>query len=284
LNPDWAREQKPLSHYPLAIAVDAITVFASFLLPLHLILTFMAGKKSYTIAVDGYSSCGKSTFAKAIARELNLLYIDSGAMYRAVAVYSMENNIYQNGKADIERLKKVLPSLVIEFRKNDASGNQDTYLNHRNVEKEIRSIEVSDAASKLSQIREVREHLVTLQRSMSRPAIPSERNHGVVMDGRDIGTVVFPHADMKIFMTAEPEIRAKRRYDEMVAKGIAVNMEGVRKNVADRDHQDETRKESPLRKAHDAYLLDNSHMTVEEQMEWFRKEWKRIRQNHEGGN
>jgi len=240
--------------------------------------------KSYTIAVDGYSSCGKSTFAKAIARELNLLYIDSGAMYRAVALYCLENGIYQGGTADLERLKKILSSLIIEFRKHDSKGNQDTYLNNRNVEKEIRSVEISYAASKLSQIREVRERLVNLQRSMSRPEALSEQNHGVVMDGRDIGTVVFPLADMKIFMTAEADIRAKRRYDELVAKGVSVKYDEVRESVVKRDHQDETRKESPLRKAEDAYVLDNSHMTVEEQMEWFRKQWKLIRQKHEGGN
>jgi len=247
-------------------------------------MTLMSGKKSYTIAVDGYSSCGKSTFAKAIARELRLLYIDSGAMYRAVALYCLENKIYQNGKADFERLCKVLPSLVIEFRKNHANGDQDTYLNNRNVEKEIRDVGVSDAASKVSQIREVREYLVGLQRSMSRPEIHSEKSRGVVMDGRDIGTVVFPDADMKIFMTADVDIRAKRRFDELVAKGIQAEYDEVLNNVITRDLQDETRKESPLRKAADACVLDNSHMTVEEQMEWFRNKWKLIRQKHERGN
>jgi len=163
-------------------------------------------------------------------------------------------------------------------------GNQDTYLNNRNVEKEIRNVEVADAASKLSQIREVREQLVSLQRSMSRSLNRSDKNHGVVMDGRDIGTVVFPDADMKIFMTADADIRAKRRFDELVAKGIQVDYDAVRNNVITRDHQDETRKESPLRKAADACVLDNSHMTVEEQMEWFRNKWKLIRQKHESGN
>lgn len=244
----------------------------------------MSGGKSYTIAVDGYSSCGKSTFAKTIARELNLMYIDSGAMYRAVALYCLENKIYQNGKADFEMLYKVLPSLIIEFRKNQANGDQETYLNNRNVEKEIRNVGVSDAASKVSQTREVREQLVSLQRSMSRSLNRSDKNHGVVMDGRDIGTVVFPDADMKIFMTADADIRAKRRFDELVAKGIQVDYDAVLNNVITRDHQDETRKESPLRKAADACVLDNSHMTVEEQMEWFRNKWKLIRQKHESGN
>jgi cytidylate kinase len=242
----------------------------------------MHSQKSYTIAIDGYSSCGKSTFAKAIARELNLLYIDSGAMYRAVALFCLENNIYQNESTDLARLKAMLPSLNIEFRKKDAAGDQDTYLNNRNVEKEIRGVGISDVASKLSQIREVREQMVTLQRSMSHPDAESEMYQGVVMDGRDIGTVVFPHADMKIFMTAGTDIRARRRYDELAAKGIHVSFDEVRENVVRRDHQDENRKESPLRKANDAFVLDNSRMTVDEQMEWFRGKWNLIRHKHEG--
>ena len=255
-----------------------------FLLPLHPKLLVMHKQISYTIAIDGYSSCGKSTFAKEIARELNLLYIDSGAMYRAVALYCLENRIYQNGETDFERLKKMLPSLIIEFRKNDGNGNQDTYLNDRNVEKEIRSVEVSEAASTLSKIREVRKHLVSLQRSMSSPGARSESTNGVVMDGRDIGTVVFPLADMKIFMTADVDIRARRRYDELVAKGMMVNYDEIRENVIKRDHQDETRKESPLRKADDALVLDNSYMTVAEQMEWFRNKWNIIQLKYEGGS
>jgi cytidylate kinase len=240
--------------------------------------------KSYTIAIDGYSSCGKSTFAKAIARLLNLLYIDSGAMYRAVALYCLENKIYKNGETDLEKLKKVLPSLVIDFRKNKGGDGQDTYLNNRNVEREIRSVEVSEAASTLSKIREVREHLVGLQRSMSRPMALSKGVNGVVMDGRDIGTVVFPQADMKIFMTANADIRAGRRYDELVAKGMNADYDEVRNNVIFRDHQDETRKESPLRKADDALVLDNSYMSVDEQMEWFKDQWKINQLKHEGGN
>ncbi len=244
----------------------------------------MYKNKFYTIAIDGYSSCGKSTFAKAIARELNLLYIDSGAMYRAVALYCLENKIYQNGETDLGKLKTALPSLKIGFRKNDTNGNQDTYLNGRNIEKEIRSVEVSEAASTLSKIREVRERLVSLQRSMSQSEVLSNGIEGVVMDGRDIGTVVFPDADLKIFMTADPDIRAKRRYDELVTKGMKADYDEVRNNVIFRDHQDETRKESPLRKADDALVLDNSHMTVAEQMEWFRNKWNIILLKHEGGN
>jgi len=271
-----------ISQYPV---FHIITLkIPRFLLPLHPNFLIMHKQKSYTIAVDGYSSCGKSTFAKKIARELNLIYIDSGAMYRAVALYCLENRIYQNGETDIERLKKVLPSLIIEFRKNDADGNQDTYLNNRNVEKEIRSVSVSEAASTLSKIREVRERLVSLQRSMSSPEVRPESSAGVVMDGRDIGTVVFPEADMKIFMTADVDIRAKRRYDELVAKGMRVDYDEVRENVIKRDHQDESRKESPLRKADDALVLDNSYINVAEQMEWFSKNWKTIQLKHEGGN
>jgi cytidylate kinase len=244
----------------------------------------MSSKKFYTIAVDGYSSCGKSTFAKEIARELSLLYIDSGAMYRAVALYSQENNIYEDGRVDMEKLKLALPSLVIEFRKNNKTGNRETYLNNRNVEEEVRSVRISEIASQMSKIREVREQLVSIQRKMSLPSERSEEIHGVVMDGRDIGTVVFPHADMKIFMTADTDIRAKRRYDEMIAKGQAVQYEDIRKNVMERDHNDETRKESPLRKADDALILDNSYMTVPEQMKWFMNRWKIIQLKHEGGN
>jgi len=244
----------------------------------------MHNKKSYTIAVDGYSSCGKSTFAKEIARERNLLYIDSGAMYRAVALYSLENKIYNKGQVDLERLKKALSSLIIEFRKNGKTGSQETYLNNRNVEEEIRSLRISEVASLLSKIREVREQMVHLQRSMSSSSERLEGIRGVVMDGRDIGTVVFPHADMKIFMIADVNIRAMRRYDEMAAKGASVNYEDIRKSIMERDCQDETRKESPLRKASDALLIDNSHMSVIEQMEWFNKKWKVIKLHHEGGN
>jgi len=247
-------------------------------------LEVMHQKESYTIAVDGYSSCGKSTFAKEIARELNLLYIDSGAMYRAVALYSLENKIYEKGRIHMEKLTNELPSLLIEFRSNADKGNRETYLNNRNIEEEIRTVAISEIASTMSKIKAVRERLVSLQRKMSISAENSGDIKGVVMDGRDIGTVVFPDADIKVFMTADVDIRAKRRYDELIAKGMTVNYDEVRNNIVLRDHQDETREESPLRKAHDACVLDNSHMTVEEQMVWFREKWKQIRQKHEGGN
>jgi cytidylate kinase len=234
--------------------------------------------------VDGYSSCGKSTFAKEIARELNLLYIDSGAMYRAVALYSLENKIYEKGRIHMEKLTNELPSLRIEFRTNAKRGIRETFLNNRNIEEEIRTVAISEIASTMSKIKEVREKLVSLQRKMSISIENTGDIKGVVMDGRDIGTVVFPGADMKVFMTADVDIRAKRRYDELIAKGVAADYKEVKANIILRDHQDETREESPLRKADDALVLDNSHMTVEEQMGWFREKWKRIRQKHEGGN
>lgn len=214
------------------------------------------------IAVDGYSSCGKSTFAKAIARELDYLYIDSGAMYRAVTLFAMRNSYINRDKMQTKKLIDSLDSFNIDFRKND-SGQNETYLNGENIEEEIRGVEVSESVSNISTIKEVRSKLVLLQRSLA-------KDKGVVMDGRDIGTTVFPDADLKIFMTAEPEIRAKRRYDELVAKGLTVEFHEIMKNIKERDILDSSRKESPLRKADDAIVLDNSHMTPEEQMVWFR--------------
>ena len=214
------------------------------------------------IAVDGYSSCGKSTFAKAIARELDYLYIDSGAMYRAVTLFAMRNRYINRDKMQTKKLIDSLDSFKIDFRKND-SGQNETYLNGENIEEEIRGVEVSESVSNISTIKEVRSKLVLLQRSLA-------KDKGVVMDGRDIGTTVFPDADLKIFMTADPEIRAKRRYDELVAKGLTVEFHEIMKNIKERDILDSSRKESPLRKADDAIVLDNSHMTPEEQMVWFR--------------
>lgn len=240
----------------------------------------METRKTYIIAVDGHSSCGKSTFAKEIARELDFLYIDSGAMYRSVALYCLEKGIFHEGRFDLDMLVKDLPDLVIDFRKNLSTGHQETYLNNRNVEEEIRSVKVSEVVSQLSQIKVVREQMVKLQRHMSQSG-PDHINKGVVMDGRDIGTVVFPRADLKIFMTADPDIRAGRRYDELLAKGTRVQYDDIRNNVIKRDHEDETRMESPLRKAADAVVLDNSHMTVKEQMEWFREIWDQKLHSHD---
>ena len=214
------------------------------------------------IAVDGYSSCGKSTFAKAIAKELNHLYIDSGAMYRAVTLYGIRNSIVDKQEIQTDKLIEVLDSIEIDFKKNDGDV-YETYLNGENIENEIRGVMVSECVSNVSKIREVRSKLVILQRGFA-------RNKGVVMDGRDIGTVVFPDADMKIFMTAKPEIRAKRRFDELTEKGLHVDFQEIMKNIEERDIIDSTRKESPLRKADDAIVLDNSYMTPDEQMIWFK--------------
>lgn len=222
----------------------------------------MTGMGKPIIAIDGYSSCGKSTFAKAIAKELEYLYIDSGAMYRAVTFFGIRNSIVSREKIQTEKLVEALDSIEIDFKTNDNS-QYETYLNGENIEDEIRGVSVSECVSNVSKIKEVRSKLVILQRSFA-------KNKGVVMDGRDIGTVVFPDADMKIFMTAKPEIRAKRRYDELIAKGVTVEFQEIMKNVEERDIIDSSRKESPLRKADDAIVLDNSYMTPEEQMVWFR--------------
>ncbi len=214
------------------------------------------------IAVDGYSSCGKSTFAKAIAKELDYIYIDSGAMYRAVTLYGIRKGFVSRERILKDKLIKALDFIEIDFRKND-EGQYETYLNGENIEEEIRGVKVSECVSNVSKIKEVRSKLVILQRDFA-------REKGVAMDGRDIGTVVFPDADIKIFMTAEPEIRAKRRFDELVAKGHTVEFQEIMKNVEERDIIDSSRKESPLRKADDAIVLDNSNMTPDEQMIWFR--------------
>jgi cytidylate kinase len=217
--------------------------------------------KKLVIAIDGYSSCGKSTIAKDLAKVLNYIYIDTGAMYRAVTLYAMRNGIIKDGKIDVEKLHDSLSGIKVSFRKNPETGLNETYLNGENVEKEIRRMDVSSNVSLISAIKEVREYLVKLQREMAQQG-------GVVMDGRDIGTVVLPDADLKIFMTAKPEVRAERRYKELQAKGENVSFEEIMKNLEERDHLDTTRKESPLRQADDAIVLDNSNMTPQEQLDW----------------
>jgi len=219
--------------------------------------------KKIVIAIDGYSSCGKSTFAKTIAKELGYIYIDSGAMYRAVTLYSMRKGYILNGIPDDKRITGELNRINIEFLYNPASGEFETHLNSENIEREIRSIDVSSYVSPVSTIPQVRTKLVALQRQIG-------LSKGIVMDGRDIGTVVFPEAELKIFMTASVDIRAKRRYDELTGKGIVVDFEDVRQNIIARDITDENRDISPLRRADDAIILDNSRMTVEQQMEWVR--------------
>jgi CMP/dCMP kinase len=214
------------------------------------------------IAIDGFSSCGKSTFARMIAGRLGYIYIDSGAMYRAVTLYSIENNIIQDGKIDNFMLIDSLNNISIEFRLNQTNGSSEIILNGRNVENRIRMQDVSDSVSQISRISEVREKMVNIQRKMG-------ENRSIVMDGRDIGTVVFPRADLKIFMTADPHVRALRRYKEMMEKGLKANLEDIEKNINERDFLDSTRTDSPLKQAEDSILLDNTNMTLDEQMKWF---------------
>ena len=219
-------------------------------------------KKKIIIAIDGHSSCGKSTFAKAIAARLGYIFIDTGAMYRAVTLYALENGAIEMGVLDEQRIVAMLPDIDIDFRFNPQRGASDIYVNGDLAEGRIRSIEVSNCVSGVSSIRAVREKLVAMQQRMG-------RDRGVVMDGRDIGTVVFPDAELKIFMTADAEVRARRRYAELTAKGDNVTLEEIVENVISRDKADMSRAISPLRQADDAIVLDNSYMTVEEQMVWF---------------
>jgi cytidylate kinase len=213
------------------------------------------------IAIDGYSSCGKSTFAKAIARELKYIYIDSGAMYRAVTLYCMRKGFISSDGLNINGVLDNLNDIHVNFIFNPDIEEYETYLNSGNVENEIRGIEVSGFVSRISQIYEVRARMVELQRQIG-------IYKGIVMDGRDIGTVVFPGAEVKIFMTASVDIRAKRRFDELKAKGMDIDFEEIKRNIVARDIADENRDISPLRRAEDAIILDNSRMTVKEQMIW----------------
>ena len=216
------------------------------------------------IAIDGFSSCGKSTFARAIAQKMSYAYIDTGAMYRAVTLFALQNGIITGGVIDIPALVNRLDDIHITFRRNGGTGQNETFLNDVCVELDIRTIAVSEAVSEISAIREVRQKLVSLQQAMG-------KDKAIVMDGRDIGTNVFPDADVKIFMTATPEIRTQRRYDELIQKGMPASWDEIAQNLAKRDHIDQTREESPLRQAHDAIVLDNSNMTPDEQMLWFEK-------------
>ena len=213
------------------------------------------------IAIDGYSSCGKSTVAKEVARQLNYIYIDTGAMYRAVTLYCLRNGIIDKGVINIGELEKQLHQIDVLFKYNPATDHNDIWLNGENVEEEIRQLTVSQNVSQVAAIPGVRKLLVSLQQAMG-------RDKGIVMGGRDIGTVVFPQAELKIFMTARADVRAQRRFDELVAKGEKVSYDQILENVTSRDHFDETRSESPLRRADDALLLDNSFISREEQMNW----------------
>lgn len=217
-----------------------------------------------TIAIDGFSSCGKSTLAKSLAVRLGYSYIDTGAMYRAVAFYCLRHGLIKDGKPDVPGIINALNDITISFQFNTATKSSETYLNGENVEKEIRGMEVSEVVSTIAAIHEVREKLVNLQRVMG-------RGKGVVMDGRDIGTNVFPHAELKLFMTADKEVRIQRRLDELSSKGELVSYNDLSKNIEERDYQDTHRKENPLIKAKDAILLDNSDINKEQQLDYVLK-------------
>ena len=214
-------------------------------------------EKKIIVAIDGYSSCGKSTMAKALAKSLEYIYVDSGAMYRAVTLYSMEHNMWQNGKPLLEPLRSAMESIDIFFRR-DENGELRTMLNGRDVEDDIRTMAVSELVSPISTIDFVRSKLTSLQQSFG-------KTRGIVMDGRDIGSTVFPDAELKVFVVCSPEERARRRYKELLAKGEKTDFETVLHNVQERDRIDSTRAISPLTKAEDAIELDNSSLTIEEQ-------------------
>lgn len=227
----------------------------------------MSDNRKIIIAVDGFSSCGKSTFAKAIAAHLGYIFIDTGAMYRAVTLYALEHGAIRSGIVDEDLVCQQLDQIGITFRFNPQRGASDIYVNGDLVEGKIRTIEVSNCVSRVSAIPAVRKKLVAMQQEMG-------CRRGVVMDGRDIGTVVFPDAELKIFMTADPAVRAQRRYDELRAKGDQVSLEQIECNVRERDKADMSRAISPLRQAEDAVVLDNSHMSIPEQMAWFMEQYK----------
>lgn len=217
-------------------------------------------RRKINIAVDGYSSCGKSTIAKGLAKALGYTYIDSGAMYRAVALFARRKGWLTDERMDTEQLKRHIADMTITFKSN-AQGEQETYLNGEKVEREIRSLETANGASRVSTLPFVRKELVRQQQLMG-------ESKGVVMDGRDIGTVVLPDAELKLFLTASPEVRARRRFDEMKARGEHPLFAEVLANVKERDLRDTTRAESPLRKADDALELDNSEIGIDEQLQW----------------
>lgn len=214
--------------------------------------------KQIIIAIDGHSSCGKSTMAKDLAKTIQYKYVDSGAMYRAVALFCLRNGLFEEGKLNEEALKERLSEIHISFQFNEQTQRSDTFLNGENVEREIRSMEVSDKVSPVAAVGFVREEMVRQQQAMG-------IEKGIVMDGRDIGTVVFPQAELKIFVTAQPEIRARRRLDELTAKGEAATFEEVLCNLETRDLIDSTRKDGPLKQATDAIVVDNSNLSIEAQ-------------------
>jgi cytidylate kinase len=225
--------------------------------------------RKITIAIDGHSSCGKSTMAKDLARKVGYIYVDTGAMYRSVTLYALRHDLFrQDGTIKTDELEAQMPQIAISFRLNPETGRPDTYLNGERVEDEIRSLEVSNHVSPIAAVPFVRQALVAQQQQMG-------RDKGVVMDGRDIGTVVFPNAELKIFVTASAEVRAQRRYDELQAKGMPADYAEILKNVQERDYIDSHREMSPLRKADDALELDNSHMTIDEQNAWLMEHFQK---------
>jgi len=217
-----------------------------------------------TIAIDGYSSCGKSTLAKTLAMSIDYSYVDTGAMYRCVTLYALENGIIKNDQVDKESLVGQLDDISISFQHSEQSKESDAYLNGVNVEETIRGMDISNHVSQISIIKEVREKMVAMQQKMG-------KEKGVIMEGRDIGTVVFPDAELKVFMTASIEVRVKRRYDEMQAKGLHVSVDDVKENVLSRDYEDTHRKHSPLVQADDAVVLDNSDLSEEDQLNFMLK-------------
>ena len=224
--------------------------------------------KKITIAIDGHSSCGKSTMAKDLAREVGYIYVDTGAMYRSVTLYALQHQLFrEDGSIKADELQARMSDIHITFVLNPATGRPDTYLNNVRVEDDIRSLEVSNHVSPVAALPFVRTAMVALQQQMG-------RDKGVVMDGRDIGTVVFPDAELKIFVTASAEVRAQRRYDELKAKGMPADYADILKNVQERDYIDSHREVSPLRQADDAILLDNSNMTIAEQKQWLMEQFK----------
>ena len=226
--------------------------------------------KKITIAIDGHSSCGKSTMAKDLAKKIGYVYVDTGAMYRAVTLLALRNRLFNDdGSVKTEELEPRMEEIMITFQFNPETQKPDTYLNGELVEKEIRSLEVSNHVSPIAAIPFVRTAMVAQQQAMGREG-------GIVMDGRDTGTTVFPNAELKVFVTASAEVRAQRRYDELVAKGMPEPYEDILKNVQERDYIDSHREVSPLRPADDAILLDNSELTIPEQNEWLMQQYLRV--------
>ena len=224
--------------------------------------------KKITIAIDGFSSCGKSTMAKDLAKKLGYVYVDTGAMYRAVTLYAMRNGLFNaDGSVKTADRERQMNKINITFKLNKTAERPDTYLNNELVENDIRTLEVSNHVSQIAAVPFVREAMVAQQQRMG-------KDKGVVMDGRDIGTTVFPEAELKVFVTASAEVRAQRRYDELKEKGMPADFNDILKNVQERDYIDSHREVSPLRKAPDAIELDNSHMTIAEQSAWLMEQVK----------